>query len=252
MPNYYEILGLSREASREGIDRRYRELCLRYHPDRNEKGAEKFKLVQQAYEILRDPERRRAYDLWLSQRAPRTSPSAEAGSGHADQRAGNQRREGATGFDGHKAFESDGEDDMIELDDRVHFDRGPTISLRELEYRKKKRLLTFFTVVDSIIAGVALLVSAFMALATLGMAVESGGHLGEEFVIASFLCIACLGIGLVGLTAAIGLMNRTGWGYGAHVATAIMLVLGGGAIPVLYLVFSVTPAFRKWYFAEAR
>jgi len=60
--NPYEVLGVSKEASPDEINKAYRELVLKYHPDRNPEGTEKFKEVQQAFEILNNPEKRRDYD----------------------------------------------------------------------------------------------------------------------------------------------------------------------------------------------
>ncbi len=62
--DYYEILGLDKEASAEDIKKTYRKLALQYHPDRNkEAGAEeKFKEISEAYAVLSDSEKRAQYD----------------------------------------------------------------------------------------------------------------------------------------------------------------------------------------------
>ena len=63
--DYYETLGVSRNASEEEIKKNYRRLAMKYHPDRtqNDKSAEeKFKQIKEAYEILSDGRRRAAYD----------------------------------------------------------------------------------------------------------------------------------------------------------------------------------------------
>ncbi|MCX7822443.1 MAG: DnaJ domain-containing protein [Syntrophobacterales bacterium] len=62
--DYYEILGVSRTATQEEIQRAYRKLARKYHPDVNkEPGAEeKFKEINEAYEVLKDPEKRKRYD----------------------------------------------------------------------------------------------------------------------------------------------------------------------------------------------
>nr|MDO8133774.1 molecular chaperone DnaJ [Candidatus Njordarchaeum guaymaensis] len=62
--DYYEVLGVSKDASKDEIKRAYRELALKYHPDRNKSpGAEeKFKELSEAYAVLSDDEKRAQYD----------------------------------------------------------------------------------------------------------------------------------------------------------------------------------------------
>ncbi len=63
--DYYEILGVSRSASGDAIKKSYRRLAMKHHPDRNQDDAgaeEKFKQAKEAYEVLKDRDRRAAYD----------------------------------------------------------------------------------------------------------------------------------------------------------------------------------------------
>lgn len=62
--DYYKIMGLSRDAGTEDIKRAYRKLARKYHPDVSKEpdAEEHFKEVQEAYEVLHDPDKRKAYD----------------------------------------------------------------------------------------------------------------------------------------------------------------------------------------------
>lgn len=63
--DYYEVLRVSRDAGDEEIKRSYRKLALKYHPDRNpgdKEAEERFKEASEAYEVLRDREKRQVYD----------------------------------------------------------------------------------------------------------------------------------------------------------------------------------------------
>ncbi|MFO8064865.1 MAG: DnaJ C-terminal domain-containing protein [Spirochaetota bacterium] len=62
--DYYETLGVDRSASQEDIQNAYRKLARKYHPDVNktEDAEQKFKEINEAYEVLKDPEKRRKYD----------------------------------------------------------------------------------------------------------------------------------------------------------------------------------------------
>src|SRR5262245_13498883 len=63
--DYYEILGVTRTAKEEEIKKTYRKLARKYHPDlnpNNKQAEEKFKEIQEAYEVLSDADKRRKYD----------------------------------------------------------------------------------------------------------------------------------------------------------------------------------------------
>ncbi|RPI41677.1 MAG: J domain-containing protein [Bacteroidetes bacterium] len=63
--DYYRTLGISKDAAQDEVKKAYRKLAVKYHPDKNpdDKSAEeRFKEVSEAYEVLRDPEKRKKYD----------------------------------------------------------------------------------------------------------------------------------------------------------------------------------------------
>ena len=68
LPNYYEILGVTKDATQENIKVRFRSLAKEWHPDKNkEKMADKKMIeINKAYEVLSDDKRRKSYDKFLN------------------------------------------------------------------------------------------------------------------------------------------------------------------------------------------
>lgn len=81
MADYYEILGVTRQATADDLKKAYRKLALKYHPDRNQDNPEaegKFKEISEAYEVLSDPQKREIYDRYGKEGL---SPNAGFGGG---------------------------------------------------------------------------------------------------------------------------------------------------------------------------
>ncbi|MBL8533722.1 MAG: molecular chaperone DnaJ [Betaproteobacteria bacterium] len=79
--DYYEVLGVNRDAAEDDIKKAYRKLAMKFHPDRNpdnKDAEEKFKEAKEAYEILSDSQKRAAYDAYGH---AGVDPSAAAGAG---------------------------------------------------------------------------------------------------------------------------------------------------------------------------
>ncbi len=69
--DYYQVLGVSRDATPEEVNKAFRRLAMKYHPDRNKSddAHDRFKAINEAYEVLSDPERRVMYDRFGHARA---------------------------------------------------------------------------------------------------------------------------------------------------------------------------------------
>ncbi|MHB1566641.1 MAG: DnaJ C-terminal domain-containing protein [Acidiferrobacter sp.] len=92
--DYYAIMGVERGASADDIKRAYRKLARKYHPDVSKEphAEDRFKEIGEAYEVLRDPEKRTAYDQlgsnWRPDQDFTPPPGWQAGGGHAHRSQG--------------------------------------------------------------------------------------------------------------------------------------------------------------------
>jgi len=129
--DYYEVMGVARDATQDEIKRAYRKLARKYHPDVSDEAntEERFKEVGEAYEVLKDPEKRAAYDQlganWKEGQNFRPPPGWDEGfefrGGAADGFGGEEqfsdffetlfgRGRARGGFSGRREFHRQGED----------------------------------------------------------------------------------------------------------------------------------------------
>ena len=64
--NYYDILGIDKNATKKQIKKAYKKLSMMYHPDKNKHGTEMFKEINEAHQVLSDETKRRDYDLKMN------------------------------------------------------------------------------------------------------------------------------------------------------------------------------------------
>lgn len=106
MSDYYEVLGVEKSASKEEIKKAYRRLAQKYHPDKKGGNVDKFKEVNEAYQTLSDPEKRKMYDQYGSAFEKAQSQGGFSGfedfgewANWADAMKGNKSQQGFNNFD---------------------------------------------------------------------------------------------------------------------------------------------------------
>ena len=119
----YETLGVNKSASKDEIKSAYRKLAKKYHPDNHETGnADKFKEVQEAYDILYDDQKRSAYDQF--------------GFAAFEQGAG---QPGGNPFEGGFGFGGDGAPSTTPLSSAVKANTSPRATCASVSTRRPRR-----------------------------------------------------------------------------------------------------------------
>ena len=140
--NYYNLLGVDKQASEQDIKKAYRRMAMKWHPDKNRDNIafaeKKFKEINEAYETLSDKEKRQIYDLYGKDASKSPNNFSKTGSpfsGFSDSGFNfqniNRRRNGFSNFEGSQGFMGDVINEMFE-----QFFTGP--SSREFGFNSKK------------------------------------------------------------------------------------------------------------------
>jgi curved DNA-binding protein len=93
--DYYKVLGIEKKASQDDVKKAYRKLALKFHPDRNpgdKKAEESFKEINEAYDVLGEPVKRKRYDAIIEAWGTRTEPEDDFGRPHRTGRGPGGRR----------------------------------------------------------------------------------------------------------------------------------------------------------------
>ncbi|MBE0648871.1 MAG: J domain-containing protein [Bacteroidales bacterium] len=108
--DYYKILGVSKTATQDEIKKSYRKLAVKYHPDKNQgnkESEERFKEIGEAYEVLKDPEKRKKYDKLGVNWKQHEQGGGDGGFDYAQwaqqqgsRRQRSQQQQSSSGFDG--------------------------------------------------------------------------------------------------------------------------------------------------------
>jgi len=115
--DYYDILGIDKNSSADELKKAYRKKAMQFHPDRNPDDASaegKFKEASEAYEVLKDPQKKAAYDRYGSSAFDGSAGGGHAGYGGQGNHGAGSPHGGAGGFDGFGGFNNSSFSDIFE------------------------------------------------------------------------------------------------------------------------------------------